>query len=702
MKFVHKIYLAIGAALVIGGLFFVARGRVVDSLETQARVLHRVSELERLDVELDGEAWRTAFMLYNNYDAMNKVLDRAENLLREIQAEPTLTRPHYQDAMRLLRQYEVLSEQKRERLDRFSTLNSLIKNSVTYIPTLSGRYIDSFGRGSDGYLRDLSHVTSNVFLASNALDPDLLEGVQDSLRRMRALHFDDPREAEFNQVFLAHADVFLRYLPQYLPAFDAVLNSGTRDVLHQANVAFVQAGGAEAEQVSRVALAITVAFVFSIMVIVYFLVDVERKHKLMVGMNRELERTATTDRLTGLGNRYRLDKDLAALEDESRVLLIVNIDGFKNINDLFGHASGDMVLVSLAGVLGEAMEGVADTRIYRVGADDFAVLLPHCDDNRLGALAHVLVTSVRDAQFLVRGHAIPVNISIGASRVRPYLETADMALKRTKLGRSQFLEYQQEHNIEERAEHNLAVLRRLRSALQHNEVVPFFMPLLNLHTGRVDRFECLVRVCSRGSETMHPGDFLDVAKESRMYGELTRIMIAKSMDRFADTHYGFSINLSIEDILDDSVTDFLFRLLEVNPGLGERLTLELLESEEVHNYEAVSVFVRTAHEFGCKVAIDDFGAGYASLRHLLELRVDNLKIDASLIRDIHRDANSRSTVAAIVQLARDIGIGSVTAEFVHSREVLEIVRSLGVDYAQGYHIGPPEPDIHELDDVANG
>ncbi len=702
MKLAHKIYLAIGTALVIGSLFFVARGRVVDLLETQARVLHRVAELERLDVELNGEAWRTAFLLYNNYDAINHLLERSSELLGQLQAEPLLKGAHYQEAMRQLRRFEALQKQKQDRLNRFSTLNSLIKNSVTYIPTLNDRYISGFGRGDDAYLLDLSQITSNVFLASNALDPDLLEGMQDNLTRLRARRFDDPQRSEFNRVFLAHADVFLKYLPQYLPAFEAALESGTREVLHQANDAFVVAGGAEAERVSRVALAITAAFILSIAVIVYFLVDVERKHKLMVGLNRELQRTATTDRLTGLGNRYRLDKELEKLADESPALLIVNIDGFKNVNDLFGHASGDMVLASLAEVLVTVMDEAFVQGVYRVGADDFAVLLRQANENELSALAHALITVVQDAEFLVRGHAIPVNISVGGSRQPPLLETADMVLKHTKFGRSQYLEYQPTHNIEARAEQNLAVLKQLRDALQNNAVVPFFMPIMNLRTGQVDHFECLIRVRQSDGGHMHPGQFLEVAKESRMYGDLTRIMIAKSIDRFSNTSYGFSINLSIEDILDDAVTDFLFSLLEVNPGIGPRLTIELLESEEVLNYEAVSAFVQTAHGFGCKIAIDDFGAGYSSLRHLLKLKVDNLKIDASLIKDIHSDANSRATVAAIVQLARDTGIGIVTAEFVHSREVFDVVCQLGVDKAQGYYIGPPMPEILELPGVVNG
>lgn len=693
MRLTHKIYLAIVAALLIGSLFFVARDRMEDLLRSHGQVLHDLSELERIDEELNGETWKTAFMLYNNYDVVNGLLGDSRDLLGKLKATPTLSGALYTDVSGHLADYEHFLRLKDEAAHRFTTLNSLIKNSTTYIPTLTNRYLTAFGHGELNYLRDMTEVTSLIFLVNNALDPDLLEGINVIIKRLEKRDFTDPQMAEFNRVFLSHAKVFEEYLPEYLPTFYAVLDSGTSDALHWASQAFVKASAQEADRVSLVSLVITIAFVLSIFLIVYFLVDVERKHKEMVVLHTRLETAATTDRLTELPNRFQFERDHEATPDGSGGLLIVNIDGFKNINDVFGHAAGDQVLHQMGRVLGDAIADNSGTRLYRIGADDFAVLLPEADVGRLRRLAHSLMTVVEQAEFRYQDSDISISVTVGASQHEPLLETADMALKRIKLSRSKYLAYNPELHIHERVESNLKTLNCLTDAIQTDRIRPHFMPVLNIASGRVNRFESLIRVETEEGKLLYPNDFLPVAKESRLYAELTRIMIRKALEAIQSTDYEFAINLSIEDLLDHEVTGFLFDALTAQPDAGRRLTLEILESEEVDNYEAVQDFVLEAKRHGCRIAIDDFGSGYSSLMHLLNLDVDELKIDASLVRHIDTDANSRAVVAAIIGLAKEVKIPSVTAEFVHNEQVLRIISEMGIQSAQGFYIGKPEPEL---------
>ncbi len=697
MNLAFKIYAAIILALVVGSLFFVAKERNETLLSTQARVVHDIYELERLDVEIEAEAWKTGFMLYNDYDQANALFFRARALLDRLMPVGLIQEEEYAQVRELLQLYRKKLVEKDEHFQAFITINSLIKNSTTHVPSMSIRYIQQFGEdGQDqDYLYELAQVTASVFLARNALDADFVEQLDETLVRMRSWEFDNPEKERFHEVFLAHARVVQEYLPRYLPAFQRVLESDTLEILHRANEGFVLAGDRQAERISRISLITTSAFVLSILTIIYFLLAVERKHVELQGLHTRLEQAATTDRLTGLSNRTQFELDQEGLHEGEAAVLVVNIDGFKNVNDFFGHAAGDEVLKHMSKVLADAMGGRSLINLYRIGADDFAVLLDDLDHIDLEQIAQLIIDRVDSAEFMLEEHRVPMSVSLGMSRYAPLLETADMALRTCRESRRRYLAYDPALGMKTRVANNLLALRHLRQALRSDGVEPFFMPLLNLHNGEVERYECLIRVRKSDGELMMPMEFLDVAKESRLYGEFTRIMIAKSLDRFADTDYGFAINLSIEDILDESVSSFLFQLLEVNPGIGKRLTLEILESEEVENYEAVRDFVAQARAWGCRIAIDDFGSGYSNLKHLLNLQVDNLKIDASLIRDISSDSHSRATVTAIVRLARDVGIKSVTAEFVHNQEVLDVVKELGLDYAQGYHIGPPSPALLE-------
>jgi len=168
-------------------------------------------------------------------------------------------------------------------------------------------------------------------------------------------------------------------------------------------------------------------------------------------------------------------------------------------------------------------------------------------------------------------------------------------------------------------------------------------------------------------------------------------MIKKSFNAITDSPYELSVNLSVQDILDPDLRKFIVEMIERH-DIGRKLTFELLESEEIENYKEVAAFVAQFKEMGCKLSIDDFGTGYSNFAHLIRLRVDFLKIDASLIKDIVNDRSSQMLVKSVVSFAREMGIKTI-AEFVHSKHVLELITVMGVDFAQGYYIGKPQPSI---------
>jgi EAL domain-containing protein (putative c-di-GMP-specific phosphodiesterase class I) len=188
-------------------------------------------------------------------------------------------------------------------------------------------------------------------------------------------------------------------------------------------------------------------------------------------------------------------------------------------------------------------------------------------------------------------------------------------------------------------------------------------------------------------QPVSPDRFLDVAKKIRLYRQITRTMVQQSFSRFAENDYEFSLNLSLEDLLDPELTTFIVNSLSQG-SLARRAIFEILESEGIENYAAVKVFIDRVKALGCQIAIDDFGTGYSNFEHLLRLDVDTIKIDGSLIRLLDTDQNALTVTRGIVEFARGLGMQTV-AEFVHSPALLKAVKALGIDYAQGACIGLP-------------
>jgi EAL domain-containing protein (putative c-di-GMP-specific phosphodiesterase class I) len=232
----------------------------------------------------------------------------------------------------------------------------------------------------------------------------------------------------------------------------------------------------------------------------------------------------------------------------------------------------------------------------------------------------------------------------------------------------------------------------LKNAIKRDDILVYFQPIFENTTGKINKYECLIRVCNRDGEILSPASFLNVVKETRLYADITEIMIRKSISIMENTPYEFSINLSIGDLIDKKFNNFIREIFHRNRGIAKRITFEIVESEGIENYQVVHDFIHEMKEYGCKMAIDDFGAGYSNFEHILRLDVNYLKIDSSMIKNIDTDIYSQIIVETIVNFVKKLDI-EIIAEFVHSEKIFHKVKALGVDYSQGYYIGKPKPVI---------
>ncbi|NPA66843.1 MAG: EAL domain-containing protein, partial [Epsilonproteobacteria bacterium] len=194
--------------------------------------------------------------------------------------------------------------------------------------------------------------------------------------------------------------------------------------------------------------------------------------------------------------------------------------------------------------------------------------------------------------------------------------------------------------------------------------------------------------------------YLQIAKDNKLYSQITKNVLLQSIEVFKKNHIPFNVNFSIEDIMDDSIIEILHQTAQKYPELIHQVTFEILESESIHDYGVIKNFVAQVKAYGAKVAIDDFGSGYSNFEHIINLDIDFIKIDGSLIKNITTDKNAYNIVSLIHQFANQTGILTV-AEFVETQEIYEVLQEIGIDFAQGYYFAKPQSDIVYLKDSSS-
>lgn len=416
--------------------------------------------------------------------------------------------------------------------------------------------------------------------------------------------------------------------------------------------------------------------------------------KSLMDYNQELLSQLHTERITGLQNRRKLFIDLESMEPTA--LLLVNIDEFKQLNDFYGNAAGDFILASVGKFISSQLE--SSFTVYKMPADEFALITvkPGFSLSEVENLAKFFLSRLSDEVFNYGGTPISLNVTIGMALYRSdyaakeilYME-ADMALRYAKRNKKPYFLYDPRLNFTQEMEENIHLSRELKEALRVRRVVPFYQPILHNQRHTIEKYECLVRMYDQEGKIIPPLKFLGVAKKSKLYHLVTRAVLETAFKEFENRHHDFSINLSLEDILDNPTKENIISVLNQHPQTASRLVFELLESEGIENYSPVRDFIEEVKEYGCKIAIDDFGSGYSNFAHILKLDVDILKLDASLIKNLPSDPNSQIVTRTITNFSKELGFLTI-AEFVSDEAVFKKVQEFGIDYSQGYFIGPPK------------
>ncbi|MFX4264770.1 EAL domain-containing protein [Aliarcobacter butzleri] len=415
----------------------------------------------------------------------------------------------------------------------------------------------------------------------------------------------------------------------------------------------------------------------------------------LVLKTEELKRNLRLDSLTNIGNRYKLIEDVS--KSVNPCISILDIVSFSDVNDFFGYKTGDNVLKIVARKIEELLIDKENYKVYRDHSDTFCIVAQNEDRDKFIKNIDEISKTIAKVPIVIKSRELYVQLSYVFSfeSKENLLETANI-IKRYSHANKNIIIYDKALELEKDYEKNIFWTLKIKKALDEDKIVPYFQPIYNLKTNKIEKYEALVRLID-GNNVISPYYFLDISKKSKQYLQLTKTMIQKTFDYFRDKDFEFSINLTFEDIKSEYISSFIIELLK-EYKIGHRVVFEIVESEEIDNFRKINEFFVTIREYGCKIAIDDFGSGYSNFEYLAKLNVDYIKIDGSLIKDILINKSSQNIVSMLVNFAKGQKVKTI-AEFVSNKDILNKVRELGIDYVQGYYIKEPIASIDGLNDI---
>ena len=402
----------------------------------------------------------------------------------------------------------------------------------------------------------------------------------------------------------------------------------------------------------------------------------------------ELEKSLREDFLTKEGNRFKLLEDIKKSKKPSLALLDVN--RFGEINDFYGYEIGDEVLRIISKEFRKFMGNKYS--LYRIYSDEFAILADNEDREHFIRFVKLITDWISSTPLLIKGKEIYIQMSFSLSfeEKNSLKKTANIIKRYAKVNKDIHV-YDKKLEIEKVYEKNIMWTKKLKKAFESDSIVPYYQAIYNLKTDKIEKYEALVRLIDEDGIAISPYFFLDIAKKSKQYLKLTKQVVKKSFEYFKDKDYEFSINLTFEDIKSKNISSFVIEMIK-EYNIASRVVFEIVESEGIEDFTQVNNFIDTVRTLGCKIAIDDFGSGYSNFEYLIKLNADYIKIDGSLIKDILLNKNNQEIVITIVDFAKRQGFKTI-AEFVSSKEIFDKVKELGLDYAQGYYIHEPKPEI---------
>lgn len=419
----------------------------------------------------------------------------------------------------------------------------------------------------------------------------------------------------------------------------------------------------------------------------------------------QLQHRASFDELTGHFNRQRLRDRLAdSLKQAQRyghfgAFLVVGVDKLSLINEAYGHDAADTVIVRMGQLL-EANTRVSDS-IGRIGGDLFGVVLPRCSPDKMGVVAEKILRACRDAAIETNAGRLQVSVSIGgvtfpgmSQSAFDVMTKAESALHQAKSrGRDCFIEYHQSDEQMEAHRSHMEIGHMVVEAIKEGRAMFAYQPVVDSQTGKPMFYEALLRLRSPAGELIPAGKFIPAVEHVGLARLVDRHVLDMAVeDLIANPELSIAMNISGLTVAEHSWLRALIGKLQDQPDIANRLIIEITETEALRDIDESARFVQAVRDLGCQVALDDFGAGYTSFKHLKALEVDIVKIDGGYVHGIHENRDNRVFVHSLIELAKTFGL-KIIAECIEEQAEADHFRNEGVQYMQGYFFGRPEVGV---------
>jgi len=408
-------------------------------------------------------------------------------------------------------------------------------------------------------------------------------------------------------------------------------------------------------------------------------------------LTQELIDISKKDPLTQLPNRVAFKEIYDKKRDSKEFLFLINVINFKDINHSFGITIGDQVIKKIAIKLHNIVYQETQEELFRLYGDEFAFF--SANEKESASIAQKIKKHFEKNTVLIDDTIdIQIDIAISYSNTQPKFQTALIALQTLKkCFNKSIMPYTPSLDYQKESKKNLEILKLLKEAKEKKLFQTYFQAIVDNKTKKTVKYETLIRI-EKEQKVIYPAEFLELSKKYKYYDLITKTVIHNSFQTFKNREEGFSINLSSMDISNPDLLSYLFDTVERDKKTASKMTIELVESENIAFTPELQTFRERLKEYNILLAIDDFGSGYANIITILQLQPDFIKIDGSLIEALLTDERNYSFVEAIVSFAQKHQIKTI-AEYVSSAEILHVVESLNIDFSQGYYFSKPQRSL---------
>jgi len=659
------VFLLITGIIIIFGLLEY-NSYLKNYFQKSENIQSQLNSLRKDEYRLNYLILKSTFYLYENNDYVMNEVNLINKKINTLEKNKFFKKNFPQSYEKFIG-YTFGFNNKTSNIYRFFTYNSLIKNAVIYLDKILNSSVLLFANNKE-FLQTEIYTIGNVLITKNSFDESFIQNL--NLNYFKNKKFKDSKKEFTKNLLISNLILFKSSFPKYKYYLQKIQSAKTIFCLKNIFSEYYLERKRNIKNLGYVFYFIVFVLLGGFFIVSFLLYLIYNEH-------RKLQKSFITDFLTLLGNREKFNIDIKNYKNP--IFYLINIDKFKHINDVYGSEIGDEILKKVALILKNNFNCVKK-ELYRLGGDDFGILCENELDYKK------IIDYFRVHSIVVKGREFNIRISIGISKNYPLIETADMAIKRVKKDSKLIsLVYNKSSNLKEEYEQNLAKSKILQNAIENDLIVPVFQPIFDNKTLEICKYEVLARIKTDDMlVSIYP--YLKIAKENKIYKEITKTIYLKAYDVFKNNNAEFSLNLSIDDLLEEETMELIDDLMK-DLNFAKRCTFELLESEAIEDYDVVKKFIRRMKKIGIKFAIDDFGSGYSNFEHIINLNIDLIKIDGSLTKKIE-EKNTQLIIKTINDFSKKIGMQTI-AEFVSNKKIFEKVKELNIDCTQGFYLSEP-------------